>query len=47
MYALTHDDDCPSPSTWWEIRPGGYAWLACRRCSATAVRRLPEKRNRR
>ena len=43
MYALVHDPNCPAPSTWWEIRPGGWAWLACRRCNATAVRRIPAK----
>lgn len=43
-YALVvHDDSCPTSSTFYEVRRGGYAWLACRRCSATAVRRIPIK----
>lgn len=40
--ALVHDATCPCPSTFYEIR-AGYAWLACRRCSAQAVRRIPKK----
>lgn len=41
--ALLHADDCPCPSTFYELRPGGWAWLACRRCNAQAVRRIPAK----
>lgn len=43
--ALIHDETCSAPSTYYELRPGGFLWLACRRCTATAIRR-PEKESR-
>lgn len=43
---LHHEPDCPCPSTFYEVRPGGWIWLSCRRCTAQAVRRIPAKENR-